>query len=69
MTAQRGPRLLLKTARCHALDGGVLGEKLQNESVTEKTCREGSRERMGTPLWALPGLHTFKSPIFLPAKK
>lgn len=69
MTAPRGPRFLLKTARCHALDGGVLGEKRQNESVTEKTWREGSRERMDTSLWPPPGPLTFKSPIFLPAKK
>lgn len=69
MTARRGPRFLLKTARCHALDGGVLGEKRQNESVTEKTWREGSRERMATPLWPPPGPLTCKSPIFLSAKK
>lgn len=39
MTAQKRPGLLLKMARSHALDGGVLGEKPQNESVTEKTSR------------------------------
>lgn len=72
MTAQRGLRSLLKTPRSPALDAGVLGEKVQNSSVTEKNglwVAEGEPGEWarGDGKWPCP--HGPKPGALLPANK